>query len=802
MRRQATAEASSSQSDSHKGVAQRALIIRSNQKKLHKLLFQCRGDVNGALKILGSAYPHLSFSVKETQCAGGIGQVVSYMDYQQLLDILQGGALTNTIFDNVEEGTFDDILIIDGQSIVATLEVMGKARHVPAALNLLRLAVNGVRHNQMHRNKQLQSQTENNDILHRQDMGDKNELRQVYRATISLLGHAHNRQSGTKQSSSLVMHLLHHHIPKIGQIQPGTEIYHAAINALGKIGERGVIFELLDEMENSCKESMRKENEIIAPMAKTASPVDKMAYQTAISSLARNNYCNEAMQLLCRMQSKGLSPDINTYNQLLIGIAKESGRVAADRKSNTNIEDGSVAIPWHKMALQLLHEMERTQLRVTDQIYDSVTSTCTNEGELNMAARISGKAVLQRHRGKKRKFSSIDDGSMSEEDIMWTGTPSEGVLSSNTFQHAAIAYFDNLKVFCKCGKSSETWWEIGRYITSCPSNEISVSDGHDRSHGRLRSIIIGIQPHKNPFRNGLSLVFFDEESRVKLGRLLMRNESSHQTVRNTNQFKTPFFSSLVGMEVNKEWRGEGLSKIFAAIWLRICLDTNTYPRAAVMNKPLISRVLMGFNFVPQNGGSRVELIRLNSDSKTEKGDTDYNPQFALYSPSAKSLKGLFSQRALRLQNIVILDHPPSPTSRQNASIIYVKSEFEHPIAILENAVQYNPPSSLLDDNVSFFKDMEDQTQRGATGPCEIQRDKLSMQITTILKINTNSSSASGNLEFFSNTTSLKVAFLSDDILYSSDALSVSRGRDTRIQTAEETMRINERTLKSPCSNFY
>ena len=358
---------------------------------------------------------------------------------------------------------------------------------------------------------------------------------------------------------------------------------------------------------------------------------------------------------------------------------------------------------------------------------------------------------------------------MSEEDIMSTETPSEGILSSNSIQNAGIVYFDNLKAFRKCGKSSEPWWEIGRYITSRASDDISVFNGHDRSHGR--SIIIGIQPHKNPFRNGLSLVFYDEASRVKLGRLLMRNESSHQTVRNTNQCRTPFFSSLVGMEVNKVRRGEGLSKKFVAIWLRICLDTNTYPRAAVMNKPLISRVLMGFNFVPQSGGSRVELIRLNSDSKTEKCDADYNPQFALYSPSAKSLKGLFSQRALRLQNIAILDHPPSPNSRQNASIIYVKSEFEHPISILENAVQYNPPSSLLDDNVPFFKDMEEQSQRGATGPCEIQRDILTLQINTILKINTDSSSASGNLEFFSNTTSLKVAVLSDEILYSSRALT-------------------------------
>ena len=48
--------------------------------------------------------------------------------------------------------------------------------------------------------------------------------------------------------------------------------------------------------------------------------------------------------------------------------------------------------------------------------------------------------------------------------------------------------------------------------------------------------------------------------------------------------------SLVGMEMNKARRGNGLSTVFIAIWLRICLETGTYPRAAVMSYVIDTRM--------------------------------------------------------------------------------------------------------------------------------------------------------------------------------------------------------------------
>jgi hypothetical protein len=159
--------------------------------------------------------------------------------------------------------------------------------------------------------------------------------------------------------------------------------------------------------------------------------------------------------------------------------------------------------------------------------------------------------------------------------------------------------------------------------------------------GRYLHIIIGIQPHRNPMSNGMSMVFYDELSGEKMGRILLKNTCIEKK---NNQPEIHYYSSLVGMEVNKTRRGEGLSKVFVAIWLYLCIETNTYMRAAVMNKPLIAHVLMGFNFMPQNGGSRVELIRLkNRNTVIGKREDGYNPNFALHSPSAKSLQGLFSQ---------------------------------------------------------------------------------------------------------------------------------------------------------------
>ncbi|KAL3817088.1 hypothetical protein ACHAXA_009919 [Cyclostephanos tholiformis] len=741
-----------------------------NRRKLPKLIRNCRADASGALGILANAYPHLAFS--HDQLDEYVEGTTRDYSYEQLLDILYKGGghhmdMDGIVIDNfirsIEAGngtTSDGILDIDGESIIATMEVFGKARNVPMSMNLLRLAVGGVRHN-----RQLRDQAPPSggrfELDRIEDDRDRNELRRIYKAAFSLLGYTHERELGSTYCAHMVEHLLHSHMPRIAQIQPEAEIYYAAINALGKVGQYDLILQILDEMEQSHELILREEVsmlttttiDVVRLMTKDIAPhAYVVAYQTAISSLSRYSSCHEAMHLFYRMQSKGLSPDTNTYNDLLIGIAKEAGRI------NSTYEERNVAVdfgredipakPWHKIALKILHEMEILDKNPTEQSYNSVMAACGKERNRTALAWVAKKAAMLSSRSAIEMRSS-DKCLQNESDF------------------ASSAYFENLLSFRKIGKGRECWWEIGRYSVSCSNDENAAFDAKSRK--RMRSIIIGIQPHRNPLCNGLSIVFHDETSRIKLGRILLRNASSRRPGKSERQLEPIYHSSLVGMEVNKTRRGEGLSKIFVAIWLHICLKINTYPRAAIINKPLISCVLMGFKFMPQNGGSRVGLIRLK-DNSIEKDNDENTPQFGLYSPSAKSLQGLFSQRYLRMQNIAILDHPPSPASGQSGTIIYVKTGFEHPIAIFENAVEYSPPHSFANDDKLFVDErtlceivpvglyqQNEQKQQTSTSQSIIQRKLLADQIDSILKTNV---PANGNLEYFANVSSLEGAFLS------------------------------------------
>jgi len=623
----------------------RKSILRLNQRRLPKQIINCRTDAQKALSILEKAYPHLQVSHElieddDVDCS-----------YDSLLGILN--------YEECYSKKHDDIQIVDGKSIVAVFEVLRKANNVPAALEILRLTADAVQHNQ--------------EVLHIDEeilRDDKNELRRVYKAVISLLGHTSKRLESSC-SSRLILYILQYHMPEVSKLKPGSEIYHAAINSLGKAGQCSALLDILEEME----QSSNSQNETNVP------PIDKMSYQTAISSLARHGECREAIKLLYQMQDKGLVSDMSIYNELLIGIAKQAGQAEKDGE------------PWHKVSLKLLSEMEMNGIQPTEQTYNSIISACGKEGAWGDVARVT------------RLASSKDHDGVSKDKPPVTNTTN---LSHGT------TYFHNLLPFRKVGKGKDSWWEIGRY----------------------QHIIIGIQPHRNPMSNGMSMVFYDEFSGLKMGRILLKNTC---TKMKKTQSEMHYCSSLVGMEVNKTRRGEGLSKVFVALWLVICLETNTYMRAALMNKPLIVHVLMGFNFMPQNGGSRVELIRLkNRDTVNGKNEDSYSPNFALYSPSAKSLQGLFSQRVLRTQEIRVMDHPPSPEERKNGSVIYLKTTFEHPIAVLDNVVDYTPP---LNEESKV-----DTSREGSA----FQRRLLVGKIDDVL--------GKGGADFSSNSTRLKRAF--------------------------------------------
>ena len=129
------------------------------------------------------------------------------------------------------------------------------------------------------------------------------------------------------------------------------------------------------------------------------------------------------------------------------------------------------------------------------------------------------------------------------------------------------------------------------------------------------------------------------------------------------------------------------------------------------------------------------------------------------------------------QNIAILDHPPPPTSGKSGTVVYVKTGFEHPIAISENVVDYTPPQLFTIDYQLLSEERtvcdgkplglirkNEQLQQEETRQSTTQRSILANQIDFILKIDVEDSTASASLEYFANVTSLKGAFISNDIL--------------------------------------
>ena len=163
-----------------------------------------------------------------------------------------------------------------------------------------------------------------------------------------------------------------------------------------------------------------------------------------------------------------------------------------------------------------------------------------------------------------------------------------------------------------------------------------------------------------------------------------------------------------------------------------------------MNKPLISLVLMQFGFVPQEGGTCCQLVRLNSETKQHiYKNKGYSPTFGLYSTSKKSLQGIFSERVLRSQNIALLNRGVTLSEQDKSSTIYIKTTFEHPIAIVDNAVDYKPPSELTKELKHVMQCIKEDEQVSTL-------EALDDQLQSILQ--------TGQLEFLGTENDLQLAF--------------------------------------------
>ena len=60
------------------------------------------------------------------------------------------------------------------------------------------------------------------------------------------------------------------------------------------------------------------------------------------------------------------------------------------------------------------------------------------------------------------------------------------------------------------------------------------------------------------------------------------------------------------MQIHEQYRGRGLSKVFVAIWLALCLAAGVSAHTGTIDKPILAHVLQSLGFTGK-GGARVHL---------------------------------------------------------------------------------------------------------------------------------------------------------------------------------------------------
>lgn len=235
--------------------------------------------------------------------------------------------------------------------------------------------------------------------------------------------------------------------------------------------------------------------------------------------------------------------------------------------------------------------------------------------------------------------------------------------------------FQHWEKLQRVGKGKGSYFIVGRILVPSSTEDPPLN------------VTIGVQPHRNPSRNGIQLEFWenrpsrngdDKKSgnrQTKLGFLLMINDGEAKT------------SSLLGMFLTEASRGKGISKMCLATWLSFCLQASIAPTTGIINKPLLALALQyRFGFVAEKGGIDIELAASN----------DANGTLLVYSPSCKSIQGAFSPWDIQNQNMCIVKEPPNPRGR----MVSVRNKFHAPASIddLRNNVnEVLPEESMICD---------------------------------------------------------------------------------------------------------
>lgn len=329
----------------------------------------------------------------------------------------------------------------------------------------------------------------------------------------------------------------------------GVGSYNAAIIACGRSGHWEEAIAVLDRMVNSSS---------VAPTTLT--------YTTAITACSKAKAWEAALQLLDDIEAQGLKPTASAYNAAML---------VCDRAGE-----------WQAV-LQLLEDMQSRGL-YNEAALNTAVRACSRCGQFDHARLVLARATsAQSVAGGAIKTAEapqhdFDHHILRESDFKGSTTSDSSNIKPT---RAHLAHFSGLRRVDGTGasahKRAKRWarhvWAVGVY--TAPEIELDVVVAPDRAAGR----------------NCLKIIFIDRGTARKVGFMLIENERARDE-------RGGGTSALRGLRIDDEHRGRGLTKVLIAIWLHVCLVAGMSPRAAEINKPILSHTLeRRFGFVPDGG---------------------------------------------------------------------------------------------------------------------------------------------------------------------------------------------------------
>lgn len=188
-----------------------------------------------------------------------------------------------------------------------------------------------------------------------------------------------------------------------------------------------------------------------------------------------------------------------------------------------------------------------------------------------------------------------------------------------------------------------------------------LADGNSENMPQQEQVdvLVAVQPDRSSCRK---FIFLDAKGDM-LGYMLIENPPHEEPA------ASPLLSSsLRGMWIDEALRGRGYSKLFLAIWLRLCLETGVVaPGTNRINKPLLALSLLKFGFEPVVPGDKRQLAV----------DVSAGPdgRVVLYSESSNAeLRAGFTATELRCQRLVVVNEKPFASSRT----VQIRTQYEFP----------------------------------------------------------------------------------------------------------------------------